>query len=275
MIARNIHFTAEDAAPDRKDEATAIPAACALPRLREVTNDPLREYAARPGEVRALPDSVAALILSKSGECFVENHAITASIDGVSRVYSARDSVVIAELNGKKVKVLWYANRRKPDCIHLVTANGHYIETLPVKGEALPFSNDEISRKVFSDAVAHRNRDARHLEELHAPDIAAAAKRAEHNASELASKVREDERMVRIFPASAGGDRPVQLADNIETAPARGRETNFPKADRLCAVEAAVDRARTERAQAVHVDLVKETLRSERAAEPDAADAWA
>lgn len=234
MIARNIHLdiTDEEEAPSALPEAA--PAERPLPRLRDVTNDPLREYRSRPGAVRPLPDSVASLILSKKGRCIVENHQIVASIDGVERAYSSRDSVVIAELNGKGVKVLWFANRRKTDCIHLFSNNGTYLETLPLKQDAQWFSNDAVSQEAMAAAVSHRKRDARRLGELHAPDIAAAAAREAHNGREIAAKVREDERIVRTFAApeapSASGER----------APAGA----FAKADRFCAVEAAVERAR-------------------------------
>jgi hypothetical protein len=195
---RNIHIIAEDEGRGSKAEGA---------RLREVTNAPLREYAARPGCVEPLPDSVAALILSRKGRCIVERGQIKATIDGVERDYASRESLVIAEMDGTGRKVLWFANRRKPDCIHLCTNQGVYIETIPLKSEAAWFAQDAASREAHATAVSHRQAQARRLAEIHAPDIAAAAARERHNADELEKKVREDERIVRSFPAEGRGPK--------------------------------------------------------------------
>ncbi len=218
---RNIHISAE---PDE------TPGVRALPRLRDVTNDPLREYASRAGAVEPLPDSVAALILSKKGRCIVERGQIKATIGGVEREYASRTSMVIAELNGTGRRVLWFANRRKPECIHLCTDDGVYLETIPLKGEAAWFSQDETSQAALATAVAHRQAEARRLTEIHAPDIAAATAREQHNAGELANRVREDERTVRTFAAPAA---PVQAARSV-----------FPKAEALAAVDRQLDESR-------------------------------
>jgi len=262
MTPRNIHFTTDEiSAEESNSPEGSKQAKPALPRLRSVTNDPLREYAARPGVVRPLPDAVAALILSRKGKCIVENHQIVASVGGVERVYSSRDSVVIAELNGTKIPVYWLINRRKPDCLHLVSKNGEYLETLPLKADGQWFSNDAVSQEAMAAAVSHRKRDARRLAELHAPDAAAALAREQHNAGEIERKVREDERTVHIFPASPdstttfptttpGSDRRSDSdADTAQETIAPGhRRGTFPKAERFCAAEAAVERARGRRA---------------------------
>jgi hypothetical protein len=90
---------------------------------------------------------------------------------------------------------------------------------------------------------------------LHAPETAAALAREQHNAAELEKRVREDERIVHTFPtATPGSDR--RTPSEADTAQAdkfiapghRGDSPSFQKAERFCAAEAAVGRARERRA---------------------------
>lgn len=247
MTARNIHIAAaetEDAAMTRPERL--------LPRLRERTNDPAREYASRPGTVRPLPDSVAALILCKTGRRVVERHQIIAAVDGVERAYSSPDSIIIAELNGTGKKVLWVGNRRKPDCIHLLSDRGDYLETLPLKGEATWFSQDEASQAALAAAAAHRRREMQRLQMLHESDTAEAAAREAHNRAEIEAEV---QRIVHTFPrASAEAARADEAAESA--AP------RFGKAHRICAAEAAVEKARGRMADD---EMTRQTLAREAA----------
>ena len=69
----------------------------------------------------------------------------------------------IAAKNGTGERVLWALNRRAPDLLHLLTADGRYIETVPRKGQAQWFDSSEASRAAYGDAQAMIQRDAARL----------------------------------------------------------------------------------------------------------------
>jgi len=237
--ARNIHLAALAAEPDAPRAETR--AQETAPRLRAVTNDPAREYAQRPGEVERLPDNVAALILCKVGRALVERHQIKVKLEKRELVFSSPHSVVITEKNGTGQRVLWALNRRAPELLHLLNEDGSYIETLPLKGEAQWFGDDEASQKAMAAAKSHMARDMARLAYLHQPDTAAAAAAAQHNAAEVA-------RLVQTFPAAdatapsrvpAASTPAGHRAASIAPEHARGGETlarpasDFPKAARF------------------------------------------
>jgi hypothetical protein len=232
---RNIHFTP---AATCDDSPKATQEQHSLPRLREKTNDPATEYAQRPGAVRAISDAVAACILCKSGKAIVERQQIKIQLDNETYFFTSPDSVTIAEKNGTGERVLWVINRQNPDALHILTADGAYVETLPRKGEAAWFSNDTESKRAFADATRLRNRDIARMQELHKPDTRAAIGAAIHNAAEIA-------RVVDTFPV-AGSDRQTP-ADRTQAGNtiAPDREP-FSKAERLHGVLQRTDTARAE-----------------------------
>jgi hypothetical protein len=201
MIARSIHPT-----PPPQDDAPSVSAAVEegverpLPRLRELTNDPAREYTARAGETEPLPDSVAALILCRKGWAKVERHQITVTLDGNELQFTSRDSLVIASKNGTGERVLLAINRRAPDVLHILTDDGRYIESIPRKGEAQWFDAGETSSAAIGTARAHLQRDMARYAELHAPSRDAAAADAAHNAAEV-------HRLVQTFPLDRGPEQ--------------------------------------------------------------------
>lgn len=271
MIARNIHLAdladlAEDSAPFESPAVSRLapPPTAALPRLRERTNDPAREYAARPGATEALPDNVAALILCKVGRAKVERHQIKISLDGQELVFTSADSATIAEHNGTGARVLWALNRRAPDFLHILGHDGSYIETIAAKGQAQWFDRGETSQAAMATAKTHLRRDMERLAHLHEPDTAEAAARAQHNAAEVA-------RLVQIFPAATPGcDRP-SGADKPKqthvTAPGHRREPAFPKSDRIAAAMASVE---TQRDCAARADSIRAELPAIDDDEPEA-----
>ncbi len=195
-----------------------------MPRLRARTNDPAREYAARAGEVEALPDSVASLILCHKGWAKIERHEIAVTMEGEKLLFASRESVTIAQHNGTGRRVLWVLNRREPNVLHILTDTGGYVESIPRKGQAQWFSQDAASQAARSDAQSMLQRDMSRVRELHREDSASAAKDTEHN-------VAQTRRLVLSFPAATAR----------ETAPAEA-----PRAD---AIVAAM-RSTEERAEA-------------------------
>jgi len=224
---RNIHFqpsvSSASSAPLRDDNSP-------LPKLRERTNDPLTEYAQRPGEVTPISDAVAACILSKSGY---------AVVDGETYLFSSPDSVTILAKNGTGEKVPWVLNRQKADALHILTALGEYVETIPLKGQSIWWSNDTESKRAISDARRLQNHGMQRMQELHKPDTRQAVADAQHNAAEIS-------RVVSTFPV-AGSDRntPADRPQAGNTI-APDRE-HFQKAERLQGVMQRTDQARAER----------------------------
>lgn len=231
--ARSIHAIppkpVDDEAPQSFDEIEQ------LPKLRSRTNDPAREYAQRGGEVRRLPDSIAALILSKKGWAKIERHQIKVTLDGEDLFFASRDSLVIAAKNGTGERVLWVMNRRAPDVLHLLTDDGRYIESVPRKGEATWFDHGAASQAAHADATAQIQRDARRLQELHRPDTEAAAAAAQHNAAQT-------RRLIQTFPVP-GHDRSPSPEDE-----------DFDKANRIVEAMENVETQRTRRTEQVQTE---------------------
>lgn len=282
MIARSIHPIPAPPA-DEDDNFCQDNAERVAPRTRRVTNDPAREYAQRSGEVEPLPNSIAALILCKKGWAKIERHQIKITLDGEELVFASRDSLVIAAQNGTGERVLWALNRRAPELLHLLTAQGAYIESVPRKGEAQWFDSGEASRAAYGDAQAQIQRDARQLRELHTGDTAAATRDAQDNAATT-------HRLIQTFPATTPGRDRHRPADEPKQAhaivPGHRGETSFPKADALTGAMAEGDRQhaahagrqRSEEARAASAQRLGAALRESvfaapvRAATPAAED---
>ncbi|MEO7933236.1 MAG: hypothetical protein ABIT76_08780 [Chthoniobacterales bacterium] len=181
-------------------------------RLRAVGNDPQREYANRPGEVHPLANNVAALILFRKGWTKIERNEIKVTLEGEPLTFASRHSMTIATLNGTGQRVLWALNRRDPQFLHLLTADGAYIESIPAKGEAEWFSQDATSQEAIADVQAQTQRDLRRVRDLHQPDELAAAADARQNAATI-------HRLVQTFPlASTTEPASFEKADRMESA---------------------------------------------------------
>lgn len=204
---RNIHVKAP--APAALDQTSRL-----LPRLRVVTNDPAREYAQRPGTVEKLPDSVAALILAKQGFKKVTRAGIVIELDGRELKFWSENSVTIATKAGTNEKVLWTLNRQQPDVLHILAADGEYIESIPRDGKADPINGD--FRLLAAKKRANQRRMDR-IAHLHQPDSRAALERETDNEGKLKG-------LVQTFPANDRNTSPGR-----ETRPT----TNFPANDRL------------------------------------------
>lgn len=194
MTATNIHM---QPAPAELDQTAR------LPRLRSVTNDPAREYAQRPGEVDRLPDSIAALILSKKGFSKVGRNGI--KVEGITPKplnFWHEDSITIQEKAGTNEKVLWVLNRLNPDVIHILKPSGEYVETIPLDGKAEWFNQADMQR-VLGAKRRSQNRSIERVASLHAPDSEATLDAATANDTAMKSAV-------HTFPAVRGrtGDSP-------------------------------------------------------------------
>lgn len=166
-----------------------------LPRLRVVTNDPAREYSARPGAVEKLPDSVAALILCKQGFNKVGRNGITIELDGRKLNYWSEGSVTCATKAGTNEKVLWTVNRQLPDVLHILTMDGEYIESIPQAGTAQWFNADDA--KILAATKRANLRRMERVAHLHKPDSAATLARELHNEGQIKG-------LVQTFPAVEG-----------------------------------------------------------------------
>jgi hypothetical protein len=231
--------------------------AVSLPRLRSVTNDPAREYAQRPGEVEKLPDSIAAMILSKKGFSKVSRNGIR--VEGITSKplnFWCEQSVTIAEKAGTNEKVFWVLNRLNPDVIHILKPSGEYVESIPLDEKAEWFNQDHL--KILGAKRRSQQRSIDRVASLHAPDSEAAADAATANDAAMKSIVhtfpqpisprdRRDSTGATVLPAASGQER---IADatragtlsNVGGASARrplgsDRDTKvpptFPKADRI------------------------------------------
>jgi hypothetical protein len=231
---RNIH-----AIPPRPDDDCGIcadlrqSADLTLPRLRQVTNDPQREYAMRAGQVEPLPDNVAALILCRKGWSKIERQQIKITLDGAELLFASRESLTIAEHNGTGRRFLWVLNRRAPDVLHILTDDGAYVESIPRKGEAVWFDQGEASRAAYRDAKAMLQRDFTRMRELHAPDTAAAAADTAYNAGQV-------RRLVQTFPQNAASRTGGAEPSSVRIAPS-------PAPDRAEAIAAAMENVDAQR----------------------------
>lgn len=171
MITKNPHFA----------EAQA-PAADALPRLRTVTNSPAQEYRERPGQVETLPDALAALFLAKKVELTVSRQCVSFKMDGETFKYFHPDSLTIRnalpEHEGRAIGVV---NRMDTSRLHVMTADGRYVETLPLKGKAGFFQpSDQLQQA--RHALGHAEQ---RLEALHGKTTRELADAAAQNSSQL------------------------------------------------------------------------------------------
>ena len=246
---RNIHFK-----PAISDDNTAQPSQEAqMCRLREKTNDPLTEYGQRPGQVERLPDSVAAIILCKSGASVVRRHEISVTLHKKEYIFKSADSLVLRAKNGTDEKVVWLVNRMRPDVLHLLTNDGRYIESIPLKGEAQWFSNDDESQRALTDAKRSIGHDLADMKELHGIDTAKAVEDARYNSAQIHT-------ITRSFPTPD--------ASNAKASAPRADEISdvFKRTD--AARERTVDAGRQQtRAAAVGALILQST--STHPAEPD------
>jgi len=188
--------------------------------------------------VERLPDSVAALILCKTGFSKVGRNGI--SVEGVTAKplkFWSENSVTIAEKAGTNEKVLWALNRLQPDLLHILGSDGKYIETIPLDGK-VPWFDEAATKEVLGAKRRSQNRTIERVRLLHASDSEAAAEAATANDAAMKS-------VVHTFPAR--GDRsgnPEQRADDD-----RHRNGRIPKRKTDRIIAPAADREQFQEGQ--------------------------
>lgn len=204
---RNIHFPGQAAAADISSAYDDIPApasplapptAAARLKLRTVAVSPAEEYALRGGEVRPIPDSLAALILSRSGRVEINLKGVVVERKdlGGRCTYWHPDSRVCSDLSARSRKIFYVLNIHRPEVIHLLDEAGAYLESLPLKERpaVLDHHAQEVEARKNHRAIA---RAAEHLQRLHADDTREALDALRHNAEAT-------RRVVQTLPQPAG-----------------------------------------------------------------------
>lgn len=210
---RNIHFSAAAAAPDASQAAP-------LPRLRFVKNSPSREYAARPGAVERLPDALAAIILSEKQFLTVSRSGLQMKRDGKAYKYWSENSAICndAAYDGKRVVCVF--NRNDLSRVHVMTDDGCYIETLPLKGRAEFFDEATAGRELAKHRRAQDNA-MRRMQEVHGADTVKAVTEARENAGAMRTVVTTMPRKTETAAPGTG---------RREVAPAPRRATEIAAA---------------------------------------------
>jgi hypothetical protein len=221
MQLRNIHFTtpggdaAEAPAPTMEAVAAALPEK--MP-LRRVSVSPLEEYALRQGEVRPISDALAAMILSFTGRAEVTAKGIKIDRKELGRVihYGHPDSIVCGDLSQRERKWFYVLNRRQPDRVHILDAQGAYVETLPEKH--MPGALDQDAQaKELADNRRVFARTAAHLQRLHGDDTRQALEDARHN-KEIATRYVQTLDAPAAMPPGEVAPAPSLMADRVAGA---------------------------------------------------------
>jgi len=186
---RNIHFQtrladAAESITSVYDEASAAASNAEVRlKLRSVAVSPAEEYALRAGEVRTIPDSLAALILSRAGRAEVNLKGVVVDRKdlGGRCTYWHPDSRVCSDLSARSRKIFYVLNIHRPEVIHLLDDAGTYLESLPLKERPAVLDNaaQEAESRKNHRAIA---RAAEHLQRLHADDTREALDALRHNA---------------------------------------------------------------------------------------------
>ena len=152
-------------------------------KLRTVAVSPSEEYALRAGDVTPIPDSLAALILSRSGrvEINLKGVVIDRKDLGGRCTYWHPDSRVCSDLSFRSRKVFYVLNIHRPEVLHLLDEAGTYLESLPLKERPAVLDNEAQTAEARKNhrAIA---RAAAHLQRLHADDTRDALEALRHNA---------------------------------------------------------------------------------------------
>ena len=190
---RNIHFHGFSASDDvssvyddivpASDPAPATASEVRL-KLRKTTVSPAEEYALRPGEVQPIPDSLAALLLHRGGrvEVTLKGVVVDRKDLGGRCTYWHPDSRVCSDLSARSRKIFYAVNIHRPEVVHLLDETGEYIESLPLKNRPAVLDNAAQEKEARANNRAIR-RVSKHMQDIHAPDTAAALDAMRHNAA--------------------------------------------------------------------------------------------
>lgn len=259
MIAglRNIHFSAPTA-PDQ-----------GLPREREVTNSPAREYEQRSGAVERISDELAATILCAKRMATVTRGEIKLEINKRKYKFFHSDSITLRGYTGEtRVPVVFNRLENPPLYIHVMTRDGVYVETLPRKGLASFFSSDTSGRELAAIRRYYAHVQGR-LQHVHESDSERAMEDARHNKDAITKGVYDlPLKPETESPRAAPHQNASRLHGAMEEARASSRIPDRIKA-RLETVSArdlaaATSRERAEPSHEFSPDEISNLLRDDR-----------
>ncbi len=255
---RNIHVTP----PPPVETAQPI----AMPRLREVTNDPATEFQNRPGLTKPLADEIVALILFRKEWRDVGRDGIT--VNNVK--FWSENSITIAAADTeekRRKKVLITYNRHEPNIIHVLTDDGAYVESIPAK-TLVPWFDAEATEKQLGAVRRDHARTTERLVDLHGADSLAALATAQSNVTRMHHAVDTFEK-----PASTEA---CPTLDRLETPDRESTPTmgagRASSAELIQQAETQASRAQTQRQAAVKrrksVNVAQELLKTDRVEAP-------
>ena len=226
---RNIHFAAGIATPAADISSVYDEPVIQAPdnkspgdvrlKLRTVAVSPAEEYALRSGEVRPIPDSLAALILSRSGRAEITLKGVVADCKAIGgrHTYWHPDSRVCSDLSFRSRKIFYVLNIHRPEVLHVLDDAGTYLESLPLKERPAVLDN-EAQEKVMRGQQRAITRAAEHLQRLHAEDTKEALDALRHNAEATRRVVQTLPHPGCTPPAEPVQESRSQLGETIQAA---------------------------------------------------------
>jgi hypothetical protein len=181
-------------------------------RVRSVTRSPAQEFACRSGKLRKISRALEIALMGATVKATVKRNGISF----VPKLMNPEGSV--------KRLTWWYADSPvcKPgwfgrevlvaydpfDCsiIHVLDANGAYLDTLPMKGKT-PWFDADATQKAIAETRRIVGRLQNQLQALHVEDSEAAATAAESNKATI-------ERIVQTFPLNGRKKAPARSSGN-------------------------------------------------------------
>lgn len=170
-------------------------------RLRTVAVSPHEEYQLRGGSVRPISNELHAAILSRKGRAEITPKGIIVERKdmGGRNVFWHEDSIVCNDLAARERKIFYVVNPLQPDIVHLLTDEGAYIESLPLKSRP-EVLNVEQQAEEMRRQQTFISRATRRLQQIHGADTAERLREMQANSAEM-------QRVVQTLPAPAAIQR--------------------------------------------------------------------
>lgn len=246
MQIRNITFGEvnghQSLATGEEPSAAATPATPERLRLRTVAVSPHEEYLLRAGDVRPISNELHAAILSKKGRVTITAKGVVVDREdmGGRNTYWHEDSILCNDLSARERKIFYVINPLQTDVVHLLSDNGTYLESLPVRfrPEVL---NIEQQAAEMRKQQAFVSRAASRLQQLHGKETA-------ERIAELQANSVEMQRVVQTLPAAAAAPRndPAPATGSGRQAAVRVKELQAFRAMRESAIDLGRAVARTQ-----------------------------
>ena len=181
-------------------------------RLRPVTRSPAQEFELRQGQCRKIPKALEIALMGATTTAPIHRNGISftpklLNPQGKTKrlTWWRADSPVCQVANiGKKVTVAY----DPLDCsfIHVLDANGKYLDTLPLKDKTPWFDPEETARAI-ADTKRIASRVSGQLQHLHSAAAEAAAEAARSNKAKI-------ENIVQTFPKEGHRTAPAKPSEN-------------------------------------------------------------